>query len=136
MSSTSLRRRAAVAVAGTAMLGLGTLAAASPASASAPQTVKPLASSGCNGDVCISLSTPSGGKVSVHGWAYNTNFYGHFELTGPNGLVKNSTQKWYYAGGAGPTWSVAAVVGQYCMTGWEYYGGHYYNIGRPCENVG
>lgn len=138
MKKISARRITAAAL-GTAALGTGFALAASPASAATTPaaSVRPLASSGCAGDACISLTTPSGGKVSVHAWAYDSKFYGHFELTGPDGLLKNyptSGNEWFYAGGSGPTWSVNAVVGQYCVTAWQDYGG-YTSLGKACENV-
>jgi hypothetical protein len=140
MISTRVRRITTVAATGAAALGVGVALAVAPASAAtAPAaSVRPLASSGCAGDACISLTTPSGGKVSVHAWAYDAEFYGHFEVTGPDGLLKNSPTsgaQWFYAGGSGPTWSVNAVVGQYCVTAWKYYGGQTTSLGRACENV-
>jgi hypothetical protein len=98
-------------------------------------SVTQAASSGCNRDVCISLTTPSGGKVTVHGWAFSAPFCGHFQLTGPNGLNKNSASGCFSAGGAGPSWTVAAVVGQYCVTGWQCAGSSCISEGKPCENV-
>lgn len=89
----------------------------------------------CNGDVCIYLGDPSHGKVYVKGWAYNRKFYGHLQLTGPNGLNKTSRDGWYYPGGWGPSWTVPAVVGWYCITGWEGGPGHYQKNGKPCAQV-
>jgi hypothetical protein len=135
MISTKVRRITTVAATGTAALGVGVALAVAPASAATAASVRPLASSGCAGDACISLTTPSGGKVTARGWAYDAKFYGHIELTGPDGLLKNSGTGWYYAGGAGASWSVNAVVGQYCITAWQYYGGQTTSLGRACENV-
>lgn len=88
--------------------------------------------SGCNGDVCIYLSDPSGGKVSVRGWAYNRTFYGRFHLTGPDGISQYSIWNTNHAGAAGHTFTAAAIVGQFCITAQEYGVG---NIGTACENV-
>jgi hypothetical protein len=144
VTTASRIRRITAAAGATAALGLGALAAtpasaASLTSAASPGAagsgVVPFASQGCSGDVCIHLTTPSGGAVVVRGWANNRTFYGHFELTGPRGLVKNSPNNWNYVGGAGHSWVVSAVVGQYCITAWKYHGGQYSKVGRACENV-
>jgi hypothetical protein len=144
MIKRSTIRRAAALAGGTAALGVGALAA-TPASAAqtplaasagtAARVVTPFAAQGCSGDACIHLTTPQGGRVTVRGRARNQTFYGHFEMTGPNGLVRNSPNTWNFAGGNGHSWTVPAVVGQYCITAWEYYGHHYFNLGRACKNV-
>ena len=137
--SMSKPRRVGTLVGCAAVLGLGGVAAAMPASAAtapavhAPAAVvKPLASSGCSGDVCISLTTPSGGKVTVRIWAYNTTFYGYFLLTGPDGLDKTSPDNTNHAGGAGHSWTVSAVVGRYCGSAVSTSEGY---LGTACENV-
>ena len=91
-------------------------------------------------NTCIRLDNPSGGKVEIQAWAYETTFYGHFELTGPNGLVSNSaTETWQSGGGSNEkdraTWHVSATVGTYCMTGWEPSGSTYIKLGTTCRNV-
>ena len=137
------RRRTAIAGLLTAVLCLGGLAAAAaPASAATthpPAThavrhdARPYSAQGCNGDVCIYLSTPSGGHVYIQAWAYSQSFYGYFHLSGPNGLSKNSSTKTWIGGkGNYYQWNgITATVGKYCITGYSYGK----NIGKPCENI-
>src|SRR5262245_46704359 len=77
-------------------------ASADPASAAtvhmASAGIKPHAAQGCTGDVCMYLSNPSSGTVYVQAWAYNKNFYGHFELTRDGKFVANSYENTWYAG--------------------------------------
>lgn len=131
-----IRRVGAIAGCATA-LSLGSLATALPASAATTTThaVIPFASQGCSGDVCISLSTPSNGKVTIRVWAYDTTFYGEFKLTGPRALVKTSPLNVNHAGGAGHTWVVNAVVGKYCATAYAYVNEEWIDLGTACENV-
>jgi hypothetical protein len=93
----------------------------------------PPSSQGCGGDVCMFLSSPSGGYVYVQGWPYSTGFYGDFELTGPHGLDRfSSTQSWPAGGGTRARFNnVNAVVGQYCVTGWSGT----INEGKACESI-
>ncbi len=126
----------------------GSVAATTPASAATthvatarvavvnPRT--PLSAQGCNGDTCMFLSTPSGGEVYIQAWAYDVTFYGHFQLTGPNGLNKKSYDGTWYAGKTNYyQWNeIPAVVGQYCVTGWtKNSNGTYTQNGRPCESI-
>jgi len=107
---------------------------AMPASAApiAPASgVIPLSSQGCGGNTCIKLSNPSGGNVTIEGWAHSTGFYGYFHLSGPDGLSENSGSASWTAGGAGAYFTVPATVGQYCMTG---HSGSI-NEGTACESV-
>ena len=124
-------------------LVLSVPASAAAATASGPAvsatTVTPQSAVGCSGDACIYLGDPSGGKVLVSGCAWKTTFYGHIQITGPNGLSRNSaTQTWHstshYCTGSDQRYSqtVPAVVGQYCAVAWEASGTRY---GRACENV-
>ena len=140
--SMSKPRRVGTLVGCAAVLGLGGVAAAMPASAAtAPAThtsaaiVKPLASEGCSDNVCISLTTPSNGKVTVRIWAYDTTFYGEFKLTGPNALVETSPLNVNHAGGAGHSWTVNAVVGRYCGTAYAYVNDEWIDMGTACESV-
>ena len=64
---------------------------------------------GCNGDVCIHLGDPSGGRVSVRGWAYDRTFYGRFHLTGPDGISQYSIWNTNHAGAAGHTFTRIGV---------------------------
>jgi hypothetical protein len=83
------------------------------------------------------LDDPMAGAVNVHGWAYDQQFYGYFTLSGPNGLAKRTATQNWAAGGTGPTWTVDAVLGKYCITGWRYSTStkSYYIVGEPCESV-
>jgi len=84
------------------------------------------------------LSTPLNGTVYVQAWAYSSNFFGHFELKGPNKLDKNGNDQTWYTGKRNfYQWSnIPAVVGQYCVIGWTKNGnGTYTKNGQPCESV-
>ena len=117
--------------------------AATTAHASAPAAARghaiPFEAEGCSGDACIHVSTPSNGKVTIHGCAWKTTGTGHIQITGPaGGLPKNSsTGSWTkttaYCTGADKYYSVtvSAVVGTYCST--TYKGSTY--DGTACENV-
>lgn len=112
--------------------------AASP-SASPAAVVQPASAVGCAGDDCIHLGDPSGGNVLVAGCAWKTTFYGHIQITGPNGLSRNSkTQTWHSTshycqnGDQAYSQTVPAVVGQYCTIAWEASGTNY---GKACESV-
>ncbi len=63
----------------------------------------------------------------------------HFELHGPNGLIKNfPTFTAPYLGGSGYyKWTRNGNVrgGNYCATLWQDVGGTYYNDGTACLNV-
>ncbi|MEU8272621.1 hypothetical protein AB0B89_36415 [Sphaerisporangium sp. NPDC049002] len=89
---------------------------------------------GCNGNVCMYLSTPKNGTVYVEAYPQHGSFYGNFDLTGPNGLYRHgSTQTW--TNGAfepNQVWTgIPAVVGKYCVSGWD----HGQRIGLPCESI-
>jgi hypothetical protein len=127
---------AALTVSATALMTAPAWASEQPTISNAPVPASTQASQGCNGDICISLSTPSGGKVSIKAWAYTSNFKGFFEFDGPNGYIKSSPTETWTAGGTGYTISITAVVGQYCISGIaiESNGGEVDN-GYPCESV-
>jgi hypothetical protein len=137
MNLSSVRRRAALAGLAAALSLGGLAAAAAPASAAtASAAVIPDAAQGCTGDSCIRVNTPSGGSVLIQGWAYDTTFYGHFELTGPHGFLANSGTKIWTAGGNRASFNESAVVGQYCMIAWEYAGSKgYIDLGKACRSI-
>jgi hypothetical protein len=54
-----------------------TPAAATAHVAAAPGHVTPFEAQGCSGDACIHVSTPSNGKVTIHGCAWKTTVSGH-----------------------------------------------------------
>jgi hypothetical protein len=99
--------------------------------------VQPDTSSGCNGDVCIYLTNPDPGILIVEVWAYDSNFYGHFQITGADTYADGNTptQEWYGGGANGTIWGVesASPNGQVCATAWSNSGG---NIGKACETNG
>lgn len=100
----------------------------------------PFDATGCNGDVCMYLSTPSGGEAYVHAWAYSTTYYGFFILTGPDSLWRESaTKTWYGGGDYGTTanfgGNFAAVVGQYCVTFYQALSNEDVEQGRACESI-
>lgn len=118
-----MRGKAKVISGALAAVLLSAMAAAPSASAAA---------SGCSGDVCQSLTTPSGGTVYIRTWANTSTFYGYFTLTGPGGLHKQSATQTWNAGGTGWGQTVAAIVGQYCSTGYSTTLGQ---VGNICHNV-
>ena len=99
----------------------------------ATSLIQPYTSQGCSGNTCIYLSTPSGGKLLVEGWAYASNFYGYFRLTTPSVTYYSATQTWLRGKGNYASWpGLTAVVGQYCVTGYTSTGTF---EGTACENV-
>jgi hypothetical protein len=92
-----------------------------------------MSATGCNGNVCMFLSTPSGGGVYIQAWARNTSFYGNFDLVGPGGLYRHGSTQWWYAGSHPNVqqWNESAVVGKYCVSGWD----NGTRIGYPCLSI-
>ncbi|WP_424534812.1 hypothetical protein ACOZ38_32070 [Sphaerisporangium viridialbum] len=89
---------------------------------------------GCNGNVCMYLSTPQNGTVYVQAYPQSGSFYGNFDLTGPNGLYRHGPTQWWYNGAFQPKqqWTaIPAVVGKYCVSGWD----NGKRIGLPCESI-
>lgn len=136
---------AAALFCGGALIGAPAATAAPVTTAAPAATAIPHAATGCNGEVCMHITTPSSsGKVTVNVWTYASGykFYGHYELlTGvldglPLGDSYNSpTGTWghtnsYY-------WRNVSDDGgpQVCVIGWLYSGGTNHNIGEPCESV-
>ena len=123
--------------------GAATAPVASPPTLAASATatlaidVLPPTSSGCSGDVCIYLTNPSPGDLYVEVWAYDANFYGHFQITGADTDAdgNTTTQEWYAGGANGTTWAVesASPAGQVCATAWSSTGS---NLGKACETNG
>lgn len=96
-------------------------------------SIQPFAAQGCSGDACIYLSTPASGTVYVQGWAYNTNFYGHFQFSTPSGSFNSATLTWLAGkGNYAQLSSVPAIVGTYCVTAWTSAGA---NLGTACEKI-
>jgi hypothetical protein len=123
----------------TAAALVGSLGAATrPASAATqPRPAGAITAAGailCSGDLCLQNDGfYNGAYVVVTEWAYNSNFYGHFELADAAGDVGNSTggNKWWYAGGKGYGFLFPIHCGTtYTGTAWRYTGGHYYVNGR------
>ncbi|MEZ0076120.1 hypothetical protein ABH927_005496 [Planotetraspora sp. GP83] len=89
---------------------------------------------GCNGNVCMYLSTPRNGTVYVQAYPQHGSFYGNFDLTGPNGLYRHGPTQTWTNGAFQPKqeWTgIPAVVGKYCVSGWD----HGTRIGLPCESI-
>ncbi|HEY4898704.1 MAG TPA: hypothetical protein VIH79_03180, partial [Candidatus Nanopelagicaceae bacterium] len=83
-------------------------------------SIQPYSAQSCSGNTCMFLSTPSGGAVTVQGWAYGTSFYGYFYLTAPSGTYYSPTQTWLGGKGNWAQWpGIAAIAGQYCVTGYS-----------------
>ena len=109
-----------------------------PGIVSAPATgVHPDTSSGCSGDACIYLTNPIPGVLYVEVWAYDSNFYGHFQITGADTEADGNTQtqEWYGGGAYGTTWAIesASPAGQVCVTAWSSTG---HDLGKACETNG
>jgi hypothetical protein len=146
-----LRAASAAVITGVAAVALTVSATAAEASPSAPAGAQrvvsphsPLQAEGCTGDSCINLGDPwADGVVQVRGCAWKTGFWGHIEITGPNGFLRNSVTEQYnstvhYCTGGDHAYIVDApgAKGEYCVTGWrDYGGGHYQNLGAACEWV-
>jgi hypothetical protein len=119
-----------------AMLGVvsPSIAGASAISTSSASVLPPDAQ-GCGGDVCMYLSTPSGGTAYVQAWVLNSpGWYGYFHLTGPHNLsMYSATRSWPGGKPAGgyATFNISAVVGTYCVTGWSGAD----NEGTACESI-
>jgi hypothetical protein len=79
------------------------------------------------------------GNIHIQAWAYNTTFYGHFQLLVPSGRDQNSPTKTYTAGdvGGGASFTVpGASAGAYCAIAWATdSNGNLYNAGEPCLNI-
>jgi hypothetical protein len=126
-----------VVACGAIVLASATGAAGIPAgiasAASNPASARVFDAQGCSGDTCIYLAGNSGGTALVEAWAYSSNFYGHFYLSGPGVGVTSPTQTWYAH--KGNYWSVSvsnAAAGRYCMSGYSSSGGY---EGTACETL-
>ena len=133
------RFRRAVALT-TAAVGTSALLFAAPASAATSAPSTPYAATGCNGRICMHITTPSNGTVSVNAWVRNSgdNFFGHYDLRLPNGAVYHMPIRgdatWTHTKNA--YWSkFGAIHGQWCVIGWSYNHPGYTKIGEPCETV-
>lgn len=118
-------------------LGMATV----PASASTPRPAEVPAAKGailCSGDLCIQNDGYGPNYVVVSAWAYNKNFFGHFEMA-EGSYYQNSTggNKWWYAGrGAYAFVMPLQCTYSYVGTAWRYTGGHYYVGGRVTFGLG
>ena len=99
--------------------------------------VQPDTSSGCSGDVCIYLTNPSPGVLFIEVWAYDANFYGHFQITGADTDAdgNTNTQEWYGGAANGTAWAFESPSpnGQVCATAWTSTGS---DLGKACETNG
>jgi hypothetical protein len=132
MRNVTFRRRVS---AGFVAVGLSCsmFAFGTPADASVTHNVIPFSASGCTNNVCMYLSTPSGGTVYIQGWAWKHNFTGHFHLSGPGISSDSATTTWIAGGSNWNQWNgVSAVVGQYCIGGYATDGSY---EGTACENI-
>lgn len=114
---------AAICLGGSALLAAPAHAAAGP---------------NCEGEICVYWASPVNGTITVHAWAYRSNFsfYGHYELKWPNGGLNNTREQiWNHTVNA--YWTNYKVVpGLWCVDGWrDDGGGHYTNLGEACANV-
>jgi hypothetical protein len=80
--------------------------------------------------------------VQVRGCAWKDPFFGHIEITGPSGIVRNSlTGQWYtttnYCTGNDKMFvtSVPPIRGEYCAIGWVRSQTGWVQWGRACEWV-
>ena len=126
-------RKAVLTPFGATALRLGVLPAAA-------ASAEPLAASGCNQQVCMSVTTPSSnGSFTMTAWERYSGscFYGHYQmgLISTNVFVNSSTRTWCWSNDFSYTFNLSQGKGSYCVIGWEYASGHYTNVGEPCENV-
>jgi hypothetical protein len=115
---------------------LGTRASSTPASSLVPDTVGAVQ---CTGDLCIQRTTSIiNNKATVKAWADTTSFFGHFELSGPDGHIancpSNSNEQWN-AGGTGCNFTNVAQGGGYTITAWKVSGKSVVNIGKVSFRV-
>jgi hypothetical protein len=126
-----------IGFAATGAIVLSTVAVALPASAapvasyqvssSAPASVGAVL---CSGDLCVQRVTSiDNGTAYVEAWANTAGFTGHFELSGPDGLIGNSKTKYWYAGGPGQLWDIPQGGG-YTVTAWQGSSAPYRVIGQ------
>ena len=102
------------------------------AQAATNASVVPLSAQSCTAHVCMFLSTPSAGKVTVEGWPYDIGFYGHFQLTTPGANYNSPSGSWSQGlAGMYTFTNIPAIVGQYCIIGWSGT----INEGRVCNSV-
>lgn len=98
-----------------------------------PGSVSPMSATGCNQDVCISLIGPNNGYVTVEAWADSYNFYGTMKFTYPQGGPKYAGPQTWFANKGNYAYIVqSAIVGEYCVEGYDPDGTVY---GKPCEYV-
>jgi hypothetical protein len=73
----------------------------------------------------------------VEVWAYDANFYGHFQITGADTEANGNTptQEWYAGGQYNSTYALETISGpgQVCATAWSSTGS---NLGKACETNG
>jgi hypothetical protein len=93
------------------------------------------AATGCNKNVCMHLSSPKNGKVTIEAWADDSCFTGNFDLTGPSGLYIHRGNQTYCPGDRPHPVerfeNVGAVVGKYCIAGFS----NGKLQGKPCESI-
>jgi len=91
-------------------------------SSTSPGSISP-ASAGsvvCEGDLCIQRVTSIiNNAATVEAWADGYTFTGHFELSGPDGLIGNSPAGTWVAGGTGHYFSGVPEGSGYTITAWE-----------------
>jgi hypothetical protein len=151
MTSLVGRLRRSIVTGGFAVLALGGMVTAATSSSASTShavvasaatsggvTPVPRSARGCNNYIGIFLGTPSNGHAIIQGYICDTivcrptgTFHGHFEVTGPNGYVRNSPTE-SFPDGDGFQWTIPATVGKWCITGWASPGG---KAGRACENI-
>ena len=99
--------------------------------------VHPDTASGCSGDACIYITNYSGGVLFVEVWAYDSTFYGHFQITGADTDADGNTptQTWYAGGSGGSAWAIESYSppGQVCATAWSSSN---QDLGKACETNG
>lgn len=102
------------------------VSSSAPASSLAPESIGALL---CSNDLCLQrITSISNGTAYVEAWANTYGFTGHFELSGPNGLIGNSKTKYWYAGGPGKLWLIPQGGG-YNITAWQGSSPPYHVIG-------
>jgi hypothetical protein len=116
---------------GTMSMAMPSIAGASTQPGVSSPAVSPPSAQTCAGDVCMFLSNPSGGFVTVQGWAYYQGFYGHFTLVAPGGTQNSISYSWPAGGSIRAGFSARAIVGNYSVTGWSGS----INEGTVCNRV-
>jgi hypothetical protein len=119
------RRVTAIAASSVVSLGILSAVVAVPAESATPDY--------CSGDVCAQVVSIASSGFGIDAWAWKTTFFGHFELTSPNGTHYNEPMNADITNsvGARQHFHVPQVDGGYTVIAWQWVSkGNNKNIGQ------